>query len=226
MILLRARHLLAEHSIIFTVLRKVEINRTDVLSSIFCFHVEKSNPYYNSLIRDMRVYPDFITEAEEQSLFNEVEKDLNRRRYEFDHWDDAIHGFREINRRSWNTTNEEVMRRIRRTAFPQETMLISDVHVLDLAEDGWIKPHVDSTRFCGNTICGLSLLSDSVMRLTLEDDKSVRCDVLLKQRSLYVMKDDVRFKFAHEILKDEESMFNGIKIPRKRRISLIHRNEK
>jgi alkylated DNA repair protein alkB homolog 7 len=80
-----------------------------------------------------------------------------------------------------------------------------------LAEDGHIKPHVDSVRFCGNTIAGLSLLSDSVMRLirTTEsdeiaakdqssndysrtkfekDENAFYADVLLKRRSLYIMK--------------------------------------
>ena len=28
------------------------------------------------------------------------------------------------------------------------------MHILDLHEDGYIKPHVDAVRFCGNTIAG------------------------------------------------------------------------
>lgn len=28
------------------------------------------------------------------------------------------------------------------------------MHVLDLHENGYIKPHVDAVRFCGNTIAG------------------------------------------------------------------------
>lgn len=42
-------------------------------------------------------------------------------------------------------------------------------------------------QFCGDTIAGMSLLSDSVMRLALEEDKSIYVDVLLNRRSLYIM---------------------------------------
>lgn len=128
------------------------------------------------------------------------------------------------------------------------------IHILDLAENGVIKPHVDSSRvslyeeffglqfylstttilrnishsrslfrlkfdyffhvkYCGSTIAGLSLLSDSVMRLVRTDEtkylqtkdgtnadeyrtspkpldtkNAFYADVLLKQRSLYIMR--------------------------------------
>lgn len=37
----------------------------------------------------MQVYPEFITEREEIALLNEVEPQLRRMRYEFDHWDNV-----------------------------------------------------------------------------------------------------------------------------------------
>lgn len=40
----------------------------------------------------------------------------------------------------------------------------------------------------------------------------------------YLYRDEARYKFTHEILKDEESVFNGQKVPRQRRISVICRN--
>lgn len=66
--------------------------------------------------------------------------------------------------------------------------LLNHVHVLDLHENGFIKLHVDSTRFCGNTIAGLSLMGDCVMRLQNEKDKDKCAKVLLKRRSLYIMR--------------------------------------
>ncbi|MPC60915.1 Alpha-ketoglutarate-dependent dioxygenase alkB 7, mitochondrial [Portunus trituberculatus] len=45
--------------------------------------------------------------------------------------------------------------------------------------------------FCGNTISGLCLLSDAVMRLRH-------------------VKDESRYNFTHEILGEEESFFRGI----------------
>jgi hypothetical protein len=39
------------------------------------------------------------------------------------------------------------------------------VHVLDLHPEGYILPHVDSIKFSGGVVAGLSLLSTSIMRL-------------------------------------------------------------
>ncbi|KAG6937187.1 alkB -like protein 7 [Chelydra serpentina] len=49
-------------------------------------------------------------------------------------------------------------------------------------------------------------------------------DLLLPRRSLYVLRGAAHYEFTHESLKDEESFFGGQKIPRERRISVIHRN--
>lgn len=38
---------------------------------------------------DMKLLPNFITEEEEQKLFEEVEPYMKRLRYEYDHWDDV-----------------------------------------------------------------------------------------------------------------------------------------
>ena len=43
-------------------------------------------------------------------------------------------------------------------------------------------------QFCGSIIAGLSILSDSVMRLRHEKQNNLYADFLLKKRSLYIMK--------------------------------------
>lgn len=43
-------------------------------------------------------------------------------------------------------------------------------------------------QFCGTTIAGLSLLSDSVMRLVHEEEKTDWVDLFLPQRSLYILR--------------------------------------
>ncbi|KAI8040627.1 alpha-ketoglutarate-dependent dioxygenase alkB homolog 7, mitochondrial [Drosophila gunungcola] len=115
----------------------------------------------------MRIITDFISETEEQQLHEEIEPYISRLRYEFDHWDDAIHGFRETERKKWFPQNREILERVRQVAF--DGAIMPYVHILDLAPDGVIKAHVDSTRYCGTTISGISLLSDSVMRLVRTD---------------------------------------------------------
>ncbi|XP_062264788.1 alpha-ketoglutarate-dependent dioxygenase alkB homolog 7, mitochondrial [Platichthys flesus] len=166
----------------------------------------------------------FITEEEEAALLGELEPGLRKKRYEFNHWDDAIHGYRETERERWGEASEQVLSRVRSVAFPEGCSLLGPVHVLDLDKTGYIKPHIDSVKFCGSTIAGLSLLSDSIMRLVREDSKNHWLDLLLPRRSLYILRDQARFSFTHEILKDEESVFDGERVPRQRRISVICRN--
>ncbi|KAK5856447.1 hypothetical protein PBY51_008041 [Eleginops maclovinus] len=166
----------------------------------------------------------FITEEEEGAFLQELEQGLKKKRYEFDHWDDAIHGYRETERVRWGERCEEVLSRVRSVAFPEGGPLLGPVHILDLDKTGYIKPHIDSVKFCGSTIAGLSLLSDSIMRLVKEDAADEWLDLLLPRLSLYILRDQARYKFTHQILKDEESVFNGQKVPRLRRISVICRN--
>ncbi|XP_037649405.1 alpha-ketoglutarate-dependent dioxygenase alkB homolog 7, mitochondrial [Sebastes umbrosus] len=166
----------------------------------------------------------FITEEEEEAFLLELEPGLKKKRYEYDHWDDAIHGYRETERARWGPACEEVLNRVRSVAFPEGSPLLGPVHILDLDKTGYIKPHIDSVKFCGCTIAGLSLLSDSIMRLVKEDAADEWLDLLLPRRSLYILRDQARFNFTHQILKDEESVFGGQRVARLRRISVICRN--
>ncbi|XP_068606354.1 alpha-ketoglutarate-dependent dioxygenase alkB homolog 7, mitochondrial [Brachionichthys hirsutus] len=186
--------------------------------------VGSSRELVQRLGSQVEVRTGFITDEEERSFLRELEPGLKKKRYEFDHWDDAIHGYRETERVTWDAACEEVLSRVRSAAFPEGSRLLGPVHVLDLDKSGYIKPHIDSVKFCGSTIAGLSLLSDCIMRLVTEDDASEWVDLLLPRRSLYILRDQARYKFTHQILKDEESVFNGQKVPRLRRISVICRN--
>ncbi|KAM6913458.1 alpha-ketoglutarate-dependent dioxygenase alkB homolog 7, mitochondrial [Lycodopsis pacificus] len=186
--------------------------------------VGSSRELVRRLSSHVEVKTGFITEEEEGSFLRELEPGLKKKRYEFDHWDDAIHGYRETERARWGAACEEVMNRVRSVAFPEGGPLLGPVHVLDLDKTGYIKPHIDSVKFCGSTIAGLSLLSDSIMRLVKEDATDEWVDVLLPRLSLYILRDQARYNFTHQILRDEESVFNGQKVPRLRRISVICRN--
>lgn len=102
-------------------------------------------------------------------------------------------------------------------------------HAIDLKEDGKLTAHVDSIRFSGLIVAGLSLLSSSIMRLRPdksddgEFDKSMRAgnsclkedtldsgsttgcesgyvDLFLPPLSLYVLSGVSRFKYTHELL--------------------------
>ncbi|KAI0217628.1 hypothetical protein LSAT2_030632 [Lamellibrachia satsuma] len=188
--------------------------------------IDASDPETADILKgNIAVYQDFITEEEEHSLFDEVEPHLKRLRYEKDHWDDAIHGYREMERNRWSAKNKIIIERVRKLIFPPDATHIAYVHVLDLMPSGYIKAHVDSVRFCGSTIAGMCLLSSSIMRFVNEKDKFKYVDVLLKQRSLYVMRDRARYEYTHEILAAEQSYFRGNVVSRDRRISIICRNK-
>lgn len=182
--------------------------------------------YADQFRASFALHLDFVTPVEEGNLVMEVEPHLNRQVYEKDHWDDAIIGFRETERKTWNPLNLEVIQRLREAAFdPKGTNCLPYVHVLDLAEDGYIKPHIDSSRFCGDTVAVLSLLSDSILKFVHEknDDHQVHC--LLPKRSLYIIRGTSRYDYTHEILKNEESSFKGTTVHKDRRISIVCRND-
>lgn len=189
------------------------------------FRTEKNVDLANNLINSMTVIPNFLSEDDENSILVEIDPYLRRMRYEFDHWDNAIHGFRETERLKWNEPNTEILNRVRKLAFPPNVAQLKFVHILDLDKNGYIKPHIDAVRFCGNIIAGLSLLTDSIMRLVNDKNKNLYADILLKRRSLYIMKNFARFDYTHEILSNEHSVFKGQKIFKDRRISVICRNE-
>jgi alkylated DNA repair protein alkB family protein 7 len=192
-------------------------------------HIRNIPKWPSNILKDITenctVIPDFITENEEMSLLKEIEPHMKRLKYEKSHWDDAIYLYREREQRNWNEKNKEVLSRIAKASFPPETIHLSYIHILDLHKDGHIKPHTDSIRYCGNTITGVSLLSDSVMRLRHKDKKDIYIvDLLLKRRSLYKLTGIGRYDFTHEILDQKESNFNGIKVQKDRRISVICRD--
>ncbi|CAG4931407.1 unnamed protein product [Colias eurytheme] len=177
------------------------------------------------VLRDMRVIPNFISEEEETSLLTEVESQLRRLRYEFDHWDNAIVGYRETERKTWNERNSVTLCRVRAAAFEPSAALLPHAHVLDLAPAGYIKPHVDAVRFCGDTIAGLCLLSDAVMRLMHELRADLALDALLQRRSLYIMSGVARYDFNHAVLSNEDSKFRGARLIKKRRVAIICREQ-
>lgn len=194
------------------------VGKTDFLSFS---HPEPS--FAKDILNTFKIHVEFITEREEEELMKDVEPKLKRQRYQFDHWDDAIHGFRETETVNWNSNNSSTLQRLRTKVFADVDQL-PHTHILDLAEDGYIKPHVDSTRYCGDTIAGISLLSDCVMRLVHTANHSYVVDILIPRRSLYVMSHAARYNYTHEILKNSESVFNGSKVHKGRRVSIICRS--
>ncbi|KAM9251620.1 alpha-ketoglutarate-dependent dioxygenase alkB homolog 7, mitochondrial [Cariama cristata] len=166
----------------------------------------------------------FMSTGEEAEVLRELEPVLGRRPYQFDHWDGAICGYRETERARWGEAGRAVLGRVAAAAFPPGRPPTPLVHVLDLHPRGHVGPHVDSVKFCGCTIAGLSLLSPSVLRLRSCRAPGQWLELLLEPGSLYVLRGAARYDFTHEILRHEESFFGGRRVPRGRRLALICRN--
>ena len=65
------------------------------------FPAENVTKFSDSFI----VIEDVVNEAEEDAFMKEMEVHLKRHIYEKDHWDDAIKGFRETERKVFNAGN-------------------------------------------------------------------------------------------------------------------------
>ncbi|GAB9471497.1 Alpha-ketoglutarate-dependent dioxygenase alkB 7 [Globisporangium polare] len=181
----------------------------------------------DTLVReaDLRMMEEVISEEEETIVADECMKILKRRRYEEDHWDQVIVKFKEMERSRWSTETKRILDRIREAPIlPQELNYFPAVHVIDLAEDGYIKPHVDSIKFSGQVVAGVSLLSPSIMRFKEEHGESL-IDAFLPRRSLYMMTGRVRYHYTHEILPGVQVFRNEFPVNRTRRISIMLRDE-
>lgn len=132
--------------------------------------------YLTTHTSGLRVLPAAVSPPEAEALLAEVAKPLQRMRYAPAHFDNAIAGYRELRRREWSDANSSVLQRLQRAAEElagTSVVFSPEVHVLDLAPEGAILPHVDSARFVGPVIAGLSLLSPAVMRFERHDDPCV-----------------------------------------------------
>ena len=119
-------------------------------------------------------------------------------------------------------------------------------HAIDLKANGGLHAHVDSVRFSGDMVAGISLLSPSIMRLKPanehgeEDvDASQWVDLYLLPLSLYVLTGTSRYQYTHELLPSgatfdlngndddcDEQERGTIVVERGQRLSVIFRDAK
>jgi alkylated DNA repair protein alkB family protein 7 len=108
--------------------------------------------------------------------------------YDQGHYDGVIKNYREMHVSAWPEDRprlSELLNRLRRF-HPEEPI---QYHVLHLASDGEIYPHVDHLEAFGSWIVGVSLGSDRILRLEKENsDRKLVHDVILPSGSVYVQK--------------------------------------
>ena len=82
-------------------------------SHLYSFHPNFPEEHQLSFLRSFLVLEEVVTEDEEATFMKEMEPHLKRHIYEKDHWDDAIVGFRETERKIFNTSNTPLVDRIK-----------------------------------------------------------------------------------------------------------------
>ena len=99
----------------------------------------------------LHLYPRVITPQEEASLLAELEKPLKRNRYDSAHWDNAIVNYREMHKSKWSEANTAILDKMRQLPAIKH-MNLGATHVLDLAAEGEILPHVDSVSYVSECV--------------------------------------------------------------------------
>lgn len=172
---------------------------------------------------------------------------FSRRRYEKGHWDAVIVKYKETELYDEATqlsiTSRHILERMRQHLTEQGHVGRNNdgaeqggldfswlpCHAIELHPQGELRAHVDSIRFSGGLVAGLSLGSASIMRLqhprgdyaaTAADDddatetepvkkdednadndqKDGYVDLFLPPRSLYALTGRSRYKYTHELL--------------------------
>jgi len=197
------------------------------------------------------VYPEAVSERETDALVQDIQLRMKRRRYEKGHWDAVITHHKEIEMplpsevsiggggggaHSLSDLSVAAINRIRHQleekyfgpeGRTKDRLPIQWIpcHGIDLKKEGQLTAHVDSVRYSGLIVAGLSLLSSSIMRLRpaaeynnnddgtagkqhlyepkaseAQDDRHV--DLYLPPRSLYVLSGVSRYEYTHELLPD------------------------
>ena len=202
------------------------------------------------------VYPNAVTEEQASVISEEIlGQRMRRRRYEKGHWDSVITDYREMelydihelveameNESDPNIQASDVQTNIAKAFWKIRNHLQQNhatspstkwlpCHAIDLKQDGQLSAHVDSVRFSGHIVAGLSLLSPAIMRLKEEDQESDQfVDLYLPPRSLYVLTGVGRYEYSHELLPDGSTFCSPpgdpITVPREQRLSIIFRDAK
>ena len=141
------------------------------------------------------VYPEAISQEEADALAQDIQLRMRRRRYEKGHWDAVITMYKEVELPLPTESSigggdpqplsdlsvaaiQRIRKQLERNHFgpdgskdqegrSKDQLPIQWIacHSIDLKKDGKLTAHVDSVRYSGLIVAGLSLISSSIMRL-------------------------------------------------------------
>jgi len=174
------------------------------------------------------LYPDFIDEALEAQLLNEIDSQtwivdyLRRLQY---------YGYRNELDKPYDLIEFPVampplIEQLSQKIVAQGIVLLQPDQVIinEYFPGEGIKPHKDRAYY-ENQICGVNLGSSCIMRFIRGANLEV-IDVEIPRRSLYVMQDDARKKWKHGIPPRKKDVVAGHVQLRERRVSITYRKVK
>lgn len=165
-----------------------------------------------------------------------------RRRYERGHWDAVITNYKETELIDETLEASRVVDIFSNTRKLLEAEHLEyrpvrwlPCHGIDLKKDGALNAHVDSVKFSGDLVAGLSLKSPAIMRLVPHSDGAEgpmegHVDLYLPPLSLYVLTGVARYRYSHELLVSGATFQQGAGqsfiVDRDHRLSVIFRDSK
>ncbi len=171
------------------------------------------------------IYPDFISEAMEADLINEIDHqtwvvDYNRRL--------QYYGYRNELEAPYNLISipvemPPVILQLSKNLVEQQVLSMQPDQVIinEYPPGEGLRPHKDRNYF-ENQICGVSLASGSVMRFIKIAGGDV-VDVEVPRRFVYVMQDDARYRWYHSIPSRKKDVVEGQVKHRERRLTITYR---
>ncbi|EMD38339.1 hypothetical protein CERSUDRAFT_113501 [Gelatoporia subvermispora B] len=141
--------------------------------------------------------------------------------FEEGHYDGVIKNYREMHITSWPEDIPEVgplLTRLQSLHPDEETQ----THILHLATDGEILPHVDNIGASGSWILGVSLGATRIMRLENTERSEPAFDIALPSGSVYMQRDSIRYGHKHSILRN--GVLSGHSHNGGQRLSIMVRN--
>jgi alkylated DNA repair dioxygenase AlkB len=170
---------------------------------------------------------DLITETEERELLSVIDQqpwlaDLQRRvqhyGYRYDYTARQVTADLYLGALpEWLQSLEMRLHHEGLFATPPDQVIVNEYH-----PGQGIAPHVDCIPCFGNTIASLSLGSGCLMDFT-HSNTAQKTSLFLPQRSLLLLQGDARYHWQHGIAKRKSDVVNGVKIQRRRRMSLTFR---
>ncbi|KAJ7684654.1 hypothetical protein DFH06DRAFT_1156242 [Mycena polygramma] len=142
--------------------------------------------------------------------------------FEEGHFDGVIKHFREMHLTAWPCSDvpelSPILRRLHSLFPPQDVQ----THLLHLASNGEIRPHIDNLSASGSWILGVSLGAERLLHLEGPNGTSDSFKVLLPSGSVYIQRDSLRFDYKHSI--SLKGTYEGRAIHGGQRVSIMIRD--